>query len=304
MVRTIGTFMIKIILENKTMLVASRWYEVNLYTVLYYLRYYYTRLGELITTNEKGESFVKDNDEWLKMHFGLLEGLFGKDGRKTFKSIDGITATSLVEEHKVTDFLVKELLPFRQLVKEIRGFYGPLEFNHLTTSEFALADIQFLLAKNAIKKGDELALLTHLRLFTAVLYREKTEKKFGDTREIFDKQTVELRVKELERKISFKKGSFGSYGTNKWLMLAALLWYESHRLALPRKYPHAFEGGDGESKGLPDWQAAMLTVAETGTFGDFYKVEQTPVNYFIKEIDRKRKIIKEQIKEMEKAKEK
>lgn len=271
-------------------MIASKWDEVELRTVLFYLKYYYTRLHELVTTNEEGESFIKDEVKWMEMQFGLLQGLFPLSFRQFFKHVNGGVAGELVDEHKVTDFLIKELNPFKLPVKALKGLIGPLEFNYLSTSEFALADIKFLLVKDSILKNDDDAIIKHLRYFMAILYREKGEKFTGDIREPFNKHSVEIRAKK-----------FGV--TDKWLMMAVMLWYESHRLALPKKYPHAFEGGeDPADKKLPDWQAAMLTVAEIGTFGDFYGVEQTPVLYFIKEIDRKRKLVKDELEAMKKGK--
>lgn len=280
--------MIKIVLEKRTFLIASSWGEVNLRATLFYLKYYYSRLSELITTNEAGESFIKDEIEWLKMNFGLLQGLFGLTANEFTKLLDSASASELVNEHKVTDFMIHELKPMKQVLKKLNGWIGPYEFLYITTAEFALADIQFLKAKAALKENNEAKLLEHLKNFTAILYRPLGENLYGDLRQEFDKNNVEHRVKKLKAR-------------HKWLMMAAMLWYESYRVNLPNMFPDAFGGGNGDAEKMPDWQAAMLTVAESGTFGNFFTVEKTPAVYFIKEINRKQSIMKEQLANMKRS---
>jgi hypothetical protein len=278
--------MIKLVLENKTILLPSQWNELGLTQLLYYLRYFYTQTHNLISNDEDGQAFIKDDNEWRKMQLGLLRGLVQMGNKEFYKYINDRVAFELIDDHKVIDFMIKELKPLRLPIRSIKSFYGPVEFGFLCTSEFALADIQYVLAKKALANEDDDKLLKHLQLFTAIIYRQKSFTKFGDKRILFNKHSVDVRAKALNK-------------IRKWELLAIMLWYESHRQTLPTKFPDAFDStGQENTSALPDWQSAMLTVAESGTFGDFNNLERTPALYFIKEIDRKKRNNREQIENL------
>lgn len=282
--------MIKLKIDNTEMLIADEWSKINIDTLRAYATRYYAMLNSLITTNDDGETVIKDSIDWRRMQFFLLHGLIPGKTRSFFKQINVSVANELIDKHKVIDFLINDLKPFKQLVPKINGYYGPLEFGFITTAEFALADIQYVLVKKAMTEDDQERTLKHLKLFTAILYRPHSIwKRWGDRRISLNKATIDARAAKI--------------GDKKEDMLCALIWYESYRKAFPVKYPDAFDGGDGvKTEELPDWQSAMFAIAETGTFGTFYQIEQTPVNYFLKEIDRKKRIVKEQRELNEKLK--
>lgn len=279
--------MIKLIFGKKDVRIPSAWSEMGLKNILYYLRYYYTQVDDLIEQNDEGEYFIKDEIEWKKMQMGLLRGLIPMGDREFFKTLNDRIACELIDDHKVVDFLVKEVTPIKLPVTEIKGLYGPVEFNYLCTAEFALADIQYILAKRALRDDDEERLMKHLHLFTATLYRPRSLAKYGDKRILFDKHSVESRATKLKH-------------LRKYEMLAIVLWYESHRATLPKKFPDAFETTISDettekTQSLPDWQTAMINIAEGGIFGDFNNVERTPALYFIKAIDLKKRQMREEI---------
>lgn len=284
--------MIKLKIDNTEMLIADEWSKIGIDTLRAYATRYYAMLNSLITKNDEGETIIKDSIDWRRMQFHLLHGLIPCKTRSFFKQINVSVANELIDKHKVIDFLITDLKPFKQLMPKIKGYLGPLEFGFITTAEFALADIQYLLVKKAMADDDQQRTLKHLKLFAAILYRPQSIwKRWGDKRIALNKATIDIRAQRIGDKMED--------------LLCALIWYESYRKAFPDKYKYAFENNDDSgaaSESLPDWQAAMLAIAESGTFGTFYQIEQTPVSYFLKEIDRKKRIIKEQREYNEKLK--
>ena len=92
--------MIKLVLDIKTVLIPSQWSELGLTQLLYYLRYFYTQTHNLISTDEDGQAFIKDDNEWRKMQLGLLRGLVQMGNKEFYKYINDRVAFELINDHK------------------------------------------------------------------------------------------------------------------------------------------------------------------------------------------------------------
>lgn len=208
--------------------------------------------------------FIKEQDV-NQGRLQLLKILSGMSWWQFFRA----PVAGMIEFFYLTDFIISERTNLtKQILEQYGGLYGPAsDFDNLLMSELALCDNLFM------RWSEEREKTEYLDELISILYRpvrkgtwlkgyNKKVNPEGDVREEFNQHTCLYRAgRQIKRwPLSVK--------------LAIATWYDGCRWQMVDENEEVF-GGSGENDvskyGLV---SVMLSVAETGTFGDFNKVEK------------------------------
>jgi len=169
----------------------------------------------------------------------------------------------------LADFLYEENTLTKNLVPVYQDRYGPGDFfQNLVVSEYVFTENHYHLYKEHAEEKD-------LNCLIGILYRRGksriaynySENKAGDLRRPFNDNMIEKYARDVKH----------------WpaeIKRCILHWYEGCRQQLYNHYHDCF-GGSGEpvKRGM---LSLVVMMAETGTFGDFEKVEKLLLhNFFI-----------------------
>ena len=164
-------------------------------------------------------------------------------------------------------FLEEQNALTKNLIPSYEGYYGPADnFGNLVVSEYIFTESHYTL----YREHDS---LTDLNCLIAVMYRP-------------GKRSYDFRLNpEGDTRVPFNDNLVGYHAQyiQKWPMsikLAILHWYEGCRNNLINQYPDIFGGGAGQpaKRGI---LSIAVSMAETGTFGSFEKVEKLLLHTFM-----------------------
>jgi hypothetical protein len=250
--------------------IKSSFDEFSLKDWLFYLLFIVDRHSDLFEAREEKGSFsptwyIKNQELYEQTQIHALKQLCSL-GSFSFGMLSPKVVHELIHEHKVIDFIFETpVMKQNPVFKLNRKLYSIQEdFNYLTVKEFAFLDQIFQAFKDKNESKD-------LDLFCATIYRPAADSSdSGDIREPFDRNTIEKRVKYFSKVSSPKKR-------------LAMLWFEIKRLELPKRYPLLFSGSSSDSS--QDWLKTILSMSD-GKFGTFTQTENTPILYFLAEMQR------------------
>jgi len=223
------------------------------------------------------------NELTRKQLLSVMESLFVKafdinQGRlQLLKILTGMswwqffrTSTAQLQEFfYLTDFIISDRTNLtRQILEEYRGLYGPAsDFDNLLMSELALCDNLFM------RWSEERDKTEYLDELISMLYRpvrkgtllKRYDKKInpeGDVREEFNQNKCFYRARKIVKHWPLS------------VKLAIATWYDGCRWQMVDENEEVFGGSGNSDVSKYGLVSVMLSVAETGTFGDFNKVEK------------------------------
>jgi hypothetical protein len=173
-------------------------------------------------------------------------------------------------------FLVNETGPVKNVIKEYRGLYGPDDdFNNITGDEFVFSEDHYFAFINS--EHTDLDALNNL---VSILYRkpkpnyDRDINPDGDAREPFNQNVSAYSAKHSIKHLPLN------------FKLSVFHWYHACRHKMIADNPDVFHGagGDPAKYGLI---SIMRTIAESGTYGDFDKVQKMYVKMWMMELNEK-----------------
>lgn len=215
---------------------------------------------------------VKDPERFALSRQIMLFKLTSLNQRQLDKLPDSVVY-ELLEDYKVMDFVFSPPPLFTLPYLNAKKLVGPKDqFNVLNVSEFVFLHGFYTSYKESKNTSD-------VDWFNACILRQKRKviplhdpTYLGDKRVPFAKNDVESRLKAVSH---IKSG----------YKLLPMVWFEAHLNTFKSKFPHLTTGGESEDQGKASWLKNILAMSNT-KFGDFNSTEQTPILYFMAEMDR------------------
>lgn len=292
-------------IEGRNYAVPESWNEISLKHLYAFIQLVYLQKRAIFRDylNDDGEErlSIKNWDEYHKARAGLLYFLLGCTRFKFWVEwkwkfipvLRWVRLFDLFDSHQLHDMLVRDkigdffftslelkknllpvITPYRG-VKALTGekYYGPLNFDNLVALEYSFADVYYVRFKKNPKN------IKHLDTLIAILYRARkpnynpdSPDTDGDPRERFNRITVDKRV-ELFAKLPVN------------VKYAILIWYESCRSQLPKKYPHVFTKETREKKKKGATMIDILLELAGDKFGTVNETHYAPIELILMEME-------------------